>query len=114
MTTGPDKAVCHPCAPSCCCEDVLAAVLLHNQIPGLNRSPCDLDVRLNTPAAYRQHMAMVCRLYTPAADQQRMTMQFNDVCFGGAPHLAEVEKLFSVFPTMDLHFDVRPGAARLL
>jgi len=42
-----------------------------------------------------------------------LTAQFNDVCFGGAPHLAEVEKLFSVFPTMDLHFDVRPGAAHL-
>ena len=41
-------------------------------------------------------------------------VQFNDVCFGGAPLLAEVEKLFSVFPTMDLHFDVSPGPVLLL
>ena len=35
-------------------------------------------------------------------------VQFSDVCFGGAPVMEAGEKLDSVFPTMDLHFQARP------
>ena len=60
------------------------------------------------------YAGVVCVLALCVWQPSLLRTQFNDVCFGGAPELTEVEKLFSVFPTMDLHFDVSHAKSHVL